>query len=713
MGRTHFANLTCPHCTRTSSVRCQELEDANSVIFALKRLITDSKLPFFETDAAGVVTFCSDKFAEALGSREPEVVGQSLEDVVAERYRARVTHVLTKLQRQTQDKNNTEISTVRVGGKSTPDASEASMKAIGFYSFDGHLVGSAGFLQLDTNHPKMEAERATLPRPVGGISAFRCALKPMGVGYPSFEMSMLPPSPETSKLNGNNDEDEAFKKLVEKSARSSATSALLSRAASTSARPAPFQSESLQFETGALGTRYYSVRGVAMNGAEMPFGGSMGLAEGYAIDITSLKHEQQETSRWHERWRSLALLSFHFVFLVDITEYRVLRSWGDIEALGTCIEGRLLWDCIPKDDRSSTMNAISTAMSDSVGSQSHELVFRHRNEDRPRIRAQCRMLSDPGDPSLLFLGAQVVSGGSAASDEAAGGGRTSSSSSFGAALKFGSHYLGPLLEEPSAKPTTTTTKGSRDENGAKGDGGGGGGESGAKKLGGGGSESKTSSSTSAPKGAGSGLRLTAAALSLAAGLPAPPPGLGRAEALMREAEEKAIKQQPPPSPGDPIKVLSRPPMGGLPTGEGLPPQRASKKNTTGRRKAGSNTSQSPRSARVPRVFPTRIVLRGEDGEDIWKSNELLLSENMRAAELLTQDSSQRFNMPQHLADMLQADTHDLFVLDSNTSELLQIANLARTNLQSLQKHCESSGMLTLVICPAEGSEDAFETIPAK
>mmetsp|Transcript_95490 Transcript_95490/g.275715 ORF Transcript_95490/g.275715 Transcript_95490/m.275715 type:complete len:204 (-) Transcript_95490:47-658(-) len=127
-------------------------------------------------------------------------------------------------------------------------------------------------------------------------------------------------------------------------------------------------------------------------------------------------------------------------------------------------------------------------------------------------------------------------------------------------------------------------------------------------------------------------------------------------------------------------------------------------------KSGRQSRASSVASQVPRVFPTQIVLKSDTGEELWRSSELFLSENMRAAELLSRDSSQRFNMPQEFADAIQADTHELFVFDSVSGDYLQIANLASTNLQSLQRHAGNDGKLTMVISPLEDSEDAFETM---
>jgi len=205
-----------------------------------------------------------------------------------------------------------------------------------------------------------------------------------------------------------------------------------------------------------------------------------------------------------------------------------------------------------------------------------------------------------------------------------------------------------------------------------------------------------------------------------------PPGLGRKPPQVSPKPE-AQPAAPPATTGEAAAAAGSPTGGKAPALPTKPPaptsptkaeqqakekerQAAERKKSRSGKLSRASSIVSQVSARVPRVYPTYIVLKGDDGEELWRSSELLLGENMRAAELLSRDSSQRFSMPQEFADMIQADTHELFVLDTVSGELLQIANLASTNLQSLQRHAVSDGKLTLVISPLEDSEDAFETV---
>lgn len=119
------------------------------------------------------------------------------------------------------------------------------------------------------------------------------------------------------------------------------------------------------------------------------------------------------------------------------------------------------------------------------------------------------------------------------------------------------------------------------------------------------------------------------------------------------------------------------------------------------------------ACRVPRPFPTRIIVRDDTLTDVWRSPEMMLGEHLRAAELLARDTAQRFGIPQEFADMLQVSTHELFVLDSTSGELLQIPNLATTRLQSLQRFAGPEGNLTIIIQPIEDSENAFDIIPCQ
>mmetsp|Transcript_91200 Transcript_91200/g.257130 ORF Transcript_91200/g.257130 Transcript_91200/m.257130 type:complete len:700 (+) Transcript_91200:67-2166(+) len=699
MVRSHLASLACPHCRRVSSVPCTELEEANAVIASLKRLIAQSDLAYFEIDAAGVVTSWNDSAAEVFGAREQDALGQALEDIVAERYRARVAHALAQAQRPGGEQSG--LGPLRLAGRGAPQSSEVGIKTVAFHNTHGHFVGAAGLVQLTSEATK--AERVALPVPVVGVSAWRCTLRCMGACPPMFELCQGKPGVHDSRCD-----DEAFQRMVEKTVRSSAATAASSSTPPGGDRLVSFESDVLPFESLGGATRYFSVRGMVTSGPEMPFGGNIGLAEGYVLDITALKNEQQEAAKWHERWRGLAQLAFSFVLLIDITEYRVLNAWGDTQlSLGQHLEGRPLFECVHRDDRAATVDAFSAALSAVGGAHVQALTFKHRYDENKKVQTQCTILSDNGDPSILFLGAEVLKGGES-----------------GRLIGVSMNQQAPRNPLPSTSVggSNTATE-----------------------------EAPAVSSSSAPKASG-GLRLTATALGLAGGLgglPMAPPGLGR-KLDARNTVQAAVGgcggrggggdggggggggggrggnvgagasggtatdgKPANPTPG-PEPSGKKPPTGG---GAPSPQQQEPAKQRRSHRVSGAASSNSSRasraSSRVPRVFPTQIVLNDDDGAELWRSGELLLGETMRAAELLTRDSSQRFNMPQQYADALQTDTHELFVLDAPTGELLQIANLASTSLQSLQRHCGAEGKLTLVITPAEDSEDAFETIPAK
>jgi len=93
---------------------------------------------------------------------------------------------------------------------------------------------------------------------------------------------------------------------------------------------------------------------------------------------------------------------------------------------------------------------------------------------------------------------------------------------------------------------------------------------------------------------------------------------------------------------------------------------------------------------------------------VWSSASQLVNEQLLAADLLQKKELRAIGMPEKMVDTVEPDTHAVSVLDVNCGETLQVANLTRTNLQSLQRHCSKTGELTINITPIEDSEDAFE-----
>merc|ERR1719356_1100111 len=178
------------------------------------------------------------------------------------------------------------------------------------------------------------------------------------------------------------------------------------------------------------------------------------------------------------------------------------------------------------------------------------------------------------------------------------------------------------------------------------------------------------------------------------------------------AEEDAKK-----APKDPPRAQNRPP-GRPPALLGAATHPPALLNALGRGKA-SAMSDSGRSVRsessngTRRVFPTRLVVLADDGQERWRSSLQLLEENVRAVELLAGDRLHRLGMPKEVADSVQQEAHVLNVRDNASGEMLQVADVTGTSMLNLQRHCGSEGELTIFLAPLEDSEDAFETVPAR
>lgn len=622
------ATLSCPLCRRTSNVPCMELKEAQATIAAYKRLLTQANLAYFQLDAAGIVSSWNTTAAQAFGVREQDAVGQYLEDIVGERYRLQVTHALSRAQRPRDEQS---LGQMRLAGPGASEVAELSFQTVAFRTAEGQFAGAAG-LAL----PAVSSAPQALPAPVGGVMPWRCTLRAIGAVPPQFEFRQLDSGTQNRKDAPCDDAE--FQRVVERAVRTSVKVAVTSSSRETYTQP--FQSEQLlTFDSLAGGTRYYTIVGVASLGATMPFGGSLEVAEGYVVDVTAMKAEQQEAVKWHERWRALAHVMFTFVLLVDITELRVVSAWGDTSSFGAPMEGRPLYEIVPPDNHNKHNDAFSLALSAPGGVHIQDLPFRNRFDESQQFIAQCVLCSDSGDPSVIFLGARVHRG-----------------------------HAGPS-DFPTPPPQLKAVS---EPNGSAGKG----------------DVTKT------------GPRLTFTSLALLVGETGAFSGKGRLPGLPQDVRHKHPPTAPPRSAPPPIAEH--------------PPQAAAAKQ--GHRKPRSATSSgseriSPKAP--PRVIPTRLLLHDEVGQEIWRSAELLLGENLRAKELLTRDSAPRFNMPQQFADSIVNDTHELFVLDAGSGELLQIADLASTSLRSLHRHCNSEGQLTMVISPAGDSEDAFETVPQR
>lgn len=81
------------------------------------------------------------------------------------------------------------------------------------------------------------------------------------------------------------------------------------------------------------------------------------------------------------------------------------------------------------------------------------------------------------------------------------------------------------------------------------------------------------------------------------------------------------------------------------------------------------------------------------------------------ADFCTPKCHHLLKMPMFLAQTLRVDTHELFVVDDATGELLQVVSSAGTTLGNLLPHGSSDGKLEFVVAPVADSEDAFEACP--
>lgn len=103
----------------------------------------------------------------------------------------------------------------------------------------------------------------------------------------------------------------------------------------------------------------------------------------------------------------LSKFIIQFFHVGYITEYRILSAWDEESLFGKKLEGKLLLQYVPQDSHSATINACSAGLVAPNGSHITPLVFWEPTERRI-IEAECAMVSDASDPSVLFIGAAVT-----------------------------------------------------------------------------------------------------------------------------------------------------------------------------------------------------------------------------------------------------------------------------------------------------------------
>ncbi|CAK0798947.1 unnamed protein product, partial [Prorocentrum cordatum] len=661
-----------------------ELEEARGYAEALRRLLQHSGLPFSALDAAGRVTTLGRRAAAALGARPGGAhAGQLLEGVVAERHRAQVAQAVRRA--QGPGRAGAEPVSARLAGAA--GCREAVLSLVPCYGSAGCVTAVLGL--VDTGGGAEQAPDAKLPAPVSGVNAWRCTMGTSAAVPCIFELSE-----GGEALGGEEDagHSEGFRGVVEQTVKASAPI----HACEPGAGATPFESEVVSFESQGGETRYFCVRGLATSGPEMPFGGRLGIAQGYVVDMTRPELALQEASRWHERWRALAQLVFDFVLLVDITEYRILSVWDASSAFDEKLEGRSLADFVEgPDDRAALSDAISAALVAHAGTQEPLTFWNPRRKER--IFTRCAMVSDAWDPSALFLGASLAADPGLAAPAPRPVKGSSSSSDIVASRQL--EMLGGQAPEPSPSPPPEPSK--------------------PPAPPGAGGANKVVSLGAAP------LRLSSAALGLA-GLPASrkPPGLHRmgetpvpshpnseAPAAVPEAcpAEEGAKRAPKEPPRAQQRPPGRPPA---PLGAGAPPAALVGAVRRGRADAMSDSGRSVRSESdygARRVFPTRLVVLADDGAERWRSSVQMLAEGVRAVALLAGDGLLRWGMPQEIADAIRQEAYVLNVRDNASGEMLQVADVTGTSMRNLQRHCGSDDELTIFLSPLEDSEDAFET----
>jgi len=622
-----------------------ELEDAIAMLDGFRRLFVESGLAFFETDAAGKVTSWNAHAAQALGAANSEAVGKPLEELVARGHRKRASHLTAHAQRRPGEPR---LGSVRLGARegTALDGKETTFRFTAFYNSAGSILGTIGLAEPHLAGSRQHQEQPPLPMAVGGVVAWRESFHSTAAMPPMFELSQTSKDEDGEIAQQVDVFGKTFAEVVEQTVRTA------SPIAGKNEGPQPFEADVVPFETEDGATQYFSVRGVSITGPQMPFGGSIGLAQGYAIDVTALHQSMQEMDKWHDRWRLLSHLIYDFILLVDITEYRVVRSWKDQGVFGESMEGRPLFHFVNTSDHARTMDSFSAALLAANGTRSQQFFFWHRVSKR-RLTAECTLVSDPGDPSVIFLGAKLTPN---AIDNRRDSGGTSSSNA--AWMPF---------QQDVAPPATAT-------------------------LAGDGSNSSRCG----------GVRLTAETLGLA-------PALHASTALaLQTPHRRDYNSQPMVQ-----EMTQHMPVPGTYGGLGTPlicVQGGVMTSAVQMLQPPLSVQSEPRQ--MPPPLRAQLVLRGGMGEELWRSAVQSFGKHVVAADLLTQQGLQSVNMPSHFAETVSPSSHVLFVVSYTCNEPLQVASISGTTLQSLQMHCAPHGPLTMILSPVEDSDDAFETVPA-
>lgn len=673
---TH-GKLVCPNC-HSASIIPSEIQNAKLVVDQYRRLLVQSPNSYFEIDAVGCVTSWNSQVAKVSWTSADVAVGQFLEDIVSAVSRNQVKQAIAYAQ---CGSHSTFFCPIRFPSRGQ-DCQEVTFRIMSFHSSEGKFLGAAAIADtedvLKMGNP--------LPDPVNGVIAWCACFKEeanthmFNINLPRYEGATAQTVPD----------EQGFRDMIEKAVQKSA---------SFRDGPTVFDSEVMPYEMNDGATRYFQIRAFVSQIQSMPFSGEVSAAEGYVVDVTNLHKEQQERAKWHERWREMSLIMFDFVLLLDITEYRLLHAWGDTSQLGQAPSGRLLFEYVSRDDKASMINVINSTLSAPCGA-THVLNLKNSFTGN-KIRARCTMMSDNWDPSQLMIGVTLTD-------------KPSSSMFQGGQIE----NIGQIGYFSNSENTTDNFE-ARGSNIAREDLNQVSGCSGQLQHNTGSHQAASSGKSRANDCNSSHLRLTATTLGLVAGMPLP---FSRAKPNPAAAPSKATPHQgnvkcpiadgvdePAPAAQNASHPVKSESQCGHPRR-----QRKSRQVSHRRRGARSRTcsyASSHSSGRLPRVYTTQVVLHGERGAELWRSASILLGENLMVADFCTPKCHHLLKMPMFLAQTLRVDTHELFVVDDATGELLQVVSSAGTTLGNLLPHGSSDGKLEFVVAPVADSEDAFEACP--
>lgn len=528
--------------------------------------------------------------------------------------------------------------------------------------FHDSLGKTIGYSALSLNG-KCDETKHFLPPPVSGVFAW-CGLFPaVGSGTHAFKVNTaLPNGVQTMPT------DKGFETLIENVVKNEVSKV------SKQDGPVAFSSKTMSYETTHGTTGYVLTRGMLSKCSGTPLNISTIVAEGYAIDVTDYHKEQQGHAKWCETWRSLSQLAFDFILLVDVTEEKIIDAWGETSHIGQRPSGRLLCEYVSRDNRAATRNAVGSALAAPYGIV-QVLVLRNSLSGKP-VKVKCTMLSDNEDPSQLIVGASLV-----VKEFLRGGAGDVSVAS--------AEYANDLSEARAQRPSTGTQEvcsidGRSQDN---------------SDAGGGCIQNHGDY--------GVRLRLTSTALSLVA---APcNPHILDSKVPIKAGLGPAAARIPIPS-GSKIQIP-------LPAVVPTPKKQGSEKSPSTRwsqkvhtKPSRLSTTSSLSSDQVPRVYPTQVILHDDANVELWRSSDLLLGENRKVADFCTPASQILLRMPEPLAKHLRIDTHELFVVESSSGELLQVTS-GGTKLGNLLQYGIAGGKLTFVIAPVADSDDAFEILP--